>query len=191
MLENEQDVPFQHDTVDGSKELTRLLCDYLEWSRQDQSFANNDHHILYRCGDQASLIRVETRAIPFSLYYCDLSGRPAPRVVKEAVARFLWDRCGEKEKYTNRDDHEMAWQQYLRNLDRNHYFVSAGNMAASLVMAELRPVVSPLSLEKAYLQLQKLKRQLVVTSGVGLFSPPTAALPADESCAASRNRLRR
>lgn len=93
------DLAFQYEVADGPKGLRDVLEDYLAKSEKDRRFADVGHYILYKLGDQRSLIRVDTSEIPFHFRYCDLLGRPATKAVKETIARFIWERCGEKERY--------------------------------------------------------------------------------------------
>lgn len=68
----------------------------------DNLLINNEsssQYILYQQGNQQSLIKVDLSHQPFQFWYYDLLGRPATRVVKETLARFAWERGGEKEWY--------------------------------------------------------------------------------------------
>ena len=90
---------FQYEVAEGPKGLRDVLDTYLAKSQSDPAFADTGHYILYTLGEQRSLIRVDTSMVPFQFRYCDLLGRPATRSVKETIARFLWERCGEKERF--------------------------------------------------------------------------------------------
>jgi hypothetical protein len=94
-----KDLAFQYDIADGPRGLRDLLDGYLARAQNDRNFANVGHYILYQLGDQRSLIRVDTSDVPFHFRYCDLLGRPATKAVKDTIARFLWEKCGEKERY--------------------------------------------------------------------------------------------
>lgn len=93
------DLAFQYDVAEGPTGLREVLDSYFSKYQNDPTFAQEGHYILYTLGEQRSLIRVDASAIPFHFRYCDLLGRPATKSVKEVIARFLWDRCGEKERY--------------------------------------------------------------------------------------------
>lgn len=95
-----RDLAFQYDIADGPDQLREVLDAYYVKSQNDPVFAKVGHYILYQLGDQRSLIRVDTSDIPFHFRYCDLMGRPATKAVKRAIAQFLWEKCGEKERYT-------------------------------------------------------------------------------------------
>ena len=82
----------------GPNGLTDVLNDLLAQREKDPSFSR-EHFILYQLGNQKALIRVDTSQKPFQFWYYDLLGRPATKIVKETIARFLWDKCGEKERY--------------------------------------------------------------------------------------------
>lgn len=89
----------QYVSADGPDGLTRALNHFYEQAKQDPEFAAEGHYILYKLGDQKSLIKVDMSKEPFQFYYNDLLGRPATRMVKETIARFLWDTCGERERF--------------------------------------------------------------------------------------------
>lgn len=95
-----KELAFQYDTVEGPEGLREVLDSYLVKSQKDPSFAQAIHYILYTLGNQRSLIRVDTSQNPFYFGYCDLLGRPATRSIKETIAAFLWEKCGEEERYT-------------------------------------------------------------------------------------------
>lgn len=101
------DIPANSVIAEGPDGLTAVLNDFLEKSKSDRLFAEDEHFILYQLGNQKSLIKVDTSQIPFRFVYNDLMGRPATIVVKEVIARFLWEKCGEKERYI----HEMESRQ--------------------------------------------------------------------------------
>lgn len=94
-----KELPFQYEIAEGPVALRGLLDSYLSKAQHDESFASVGHYILYTVGDQRSLIRVDTSTVPFHFRYCDLLGRPATKSVRETIARFLWERCGEKERF--------------------------------------------------------------------------------------------
>ncbi len=56
-------------------------------------------YILFQQGNQQSLIKVDLSHQPFQFWYYDLLGRPATRMVRETLARFAWEKGGEKEWY--------------------------------------------------------------------------------------------
>ena len=86
--------------AEGPAGLASVLDEMLTKTKADTGFAREEHYILYRLGDQKSLIKVDTNQLPFIFYYSDMLGRPATKAVKDTIARFLWEKCGEKEKYT-------------------------------------------------------------------------------------------
>jgi hypothetical protein len=89
----------QYVSAEGPDGLARVLDNFYEKAKQDPAFAAEGHYILYKLGDQKSLIKVDMSQEPFQFYYNDLLGRPATRIVKETIARFLWDTCGERERF--------------------------------------------------------------------------------------------
>ncbi len=72
----------------------------LHKAKQDPAFINQDHYILYQLGNQRSLIKVDMTKTPYHFTYNDLLGRPATNMVKDTIASFLWEKCGEKERYS-------------------------------------------------------------------------------------------
>jgi hypothetical protein len=94
-----KELTFQYDVAEGPEKLRELLDTYLTKTQNDLNFASIGHYILYTLGEQRSLIRVDTSEIPFRFRYCDLLGRSATRAVRDTIAKFLWERCGEREKY--------------------------------------------------------------------------------------------
>lgn len=97
------DIPAKYSIADGPEGLAKLLDELFEKSKTDPIFAREDHYIMYQLGSQKSLIKVDTSQIPFQFVYSDSMGRPATAAVKDVIARFLWEKCGEKERYM----HEM------------------------------------------------------------------------------------
>lgn len=74
----------------------RALLDEL-WERAQQT--PGEFMILYQVGEQKSLIKVDARKQPFEFWYHDLMGRSPTNAVKTIIGTFLWERCGEKERY--------------------------------------------------------------------------------------------
>lgn len=97
-MEN-KDLTSDYIIADGPEGLRKALDDLLEKVTLDPSIAATRQTILYRLGNQTSLIKVDASQMPFHFWYIDLLGRPATRIVKETIARFLWEKCGEKERY--------------------------------------------------------------------------------------------
>lgn len=87
----------------GPEGLEAVLDVILARSKEDADFAKEQHVILYTLGQQKALITVDTSKEPFHFHYEDLLGRPATKGVKETLARFLWEKCGEKDRYIQQD----------------------------------------------------------------------------------------
>ena len=85
------DLPTDYIKAEGPEGLRSLLDNLL--------INQESKYILYRLGNQQSLIKVDLSTKPFQFWYYDLLGRPATRIVKEALARFAWEKGGEKEWY--------------------------------------------------------------------------------------------
>lgn len=92
-------LPSEYERADGPDGLKTTLEHLHSQALQDPSFAERDHFILYELGDQKSLIKIDMQQMPYHFTYDDLLGRPATNVVKDTIARFLWEKCGEKERY--------------------------------------------------------------------------------------------
>jgi hypothetical protein len=85
-------------TAQGPEGLRQILDDLLEKSIKDAAFATEPHLIQYLLGNQRSLIKVDMSEKPYLFWYCDLLGRPVTKAVQYAIADFLWEKCGEKER---------------------------------------------------------------------------------------------
>lgn len=85
--------------ADGPHGLMKVLENLLHQSEQDEAFRAQEHYIMYQLKDQRSLIKVDMSERPFQFWYYDLMGRPATTAVKEVIAEFLWEKCGEKQRY--------------------------------------------------------------------------------------------
>lgn len=89
------DLKTDYEIADGPEGL-RTLLDNL-WERAQQK--PGQYMILYQMGAQKSLIKVDATRQPFEFFYHDLMGRPPTNTVKNVIGTFLWERCGEKERY--------------------------------------------------------------------------------------------
>ena len=98
MTENDE-LASQYIVAQGPDGLSSVLSDILTKALSDSHFAATPHYILYQLKNQKSLIKADMSEKPFQFWYYDLLGRPAPNNVKETIARFLWEKCGEKEQY--------------------------------------------------------------------------------------------
>lgn len=92
-------LPFEYDLAAGPEGLMSVLNDYLHHATEDKAFASEPHYILYKMGSQESVIKVDVSRRPFHFWYCDLQGRPMTLAVKAVIADFLWEKCGEKERF--------------------------------------------------------------------------------------------
>jgi len=91
-------IPHDHVIANGPEGLTQVLDDLFEKSKCDPTFVKKDYYVLYQLGNQKSLILVDTTKQPFRFWHYDFMGRPATIVVKEAIEKFLWEKCGERER---------------------------------------------------------------------------------------------
>ena len=80
--------------AEGPSGLEKLLNELYEETRLDSIFAAKEHYILYRFGQQKSLIKLDFSTPPFQFWYYDLWGRPATNIVKETIAHFLLEKGG-------------------------------------------------------------------------------------------------
>lgn len=89
----------EYTLAEGPEGLDQVLDAFLAKTKSDAKFAAEEHYILYQLNEQKSLIKVDMSQQPFLFWYYDLNGRPATEVVKTIIARFLWEKGGEKERY--------------------------------------------------------------------------------------------
>lgn len=98
------ELPPTYVIAEGPEGLREVLDQFLESAKTDSEFAAVGHYILYQLGDQKSLIKVDMSATPYQFYYYDYLGRPATKAVKKTIVRFLWEKCGEREKYLKENE---------------------------------------------------------------------------------------
>lgn len=91
-------LPEHYQTAEGPEGLLQVLLTLKESAAHDPASVKGSY-ILYQHGQQQSLIKVDMSEQPFQFWYYDLLGRPATKVVKETIADFLWEHCGEREQY--------------------------------------------------------------------------------------------
>lgn len=92
----QNDVPsVEYLLAEGPQGLEKVLESLLEQPNKPP----NEYYILYYFGAQKSLIKVDIGQQPFLFWYYDLLGRPATNVVKDILAKFAWEKGGEKERY--------------------------------------------------------------------------------------------
>lgn len=89
----------EYQVVKGPEELERLLDNLLAQTKNDNHLKLKPYFILYEWGNQKSLLKVDLSEQPVVFWHDDLLGRPATSTVKEVIARFVWQNCGEKEWY--------------------------------------------------------------------------------------------
>ena len=85
--------------AEGPQGLFSMLSDFLEQANKDRQFAKTPHYILYQIGNQKALIKVDMSSMPLQIWHYDLMGRPATKTIKETIAKFLWEKTGEKERF--------------------------------------------------------------------------------------------
>jgi hypothetical protein len=95
IMENEMGYILAH----GPEGLEAVLNELLEKSKLDPTMKERAHFILYELGNQKSLIKMDLNEWPVVFWHYDLLGRAATSVVKDILARFAWDKCGEREWY--------------------------------------------------------------------------------------------
>lgn len=99
----------EYTEADGPEGLKAVLASFLQQAEQDAEFRSKQHYIMYRLNAQKSLIKVDLSERPYQFWYYDLLGRPATKAVKETVAEFLWEQCGEKERYIQESGRDESW----------------------------------------------------------------------------------
>ncbi len=85
--------------AEGPEGLAKVLDDLLAEKQFSAENQRIEHYILYRLGDQRSLIKVDISEQPFMFWYYDLLGRSPTNAVKDTIASFAWEKGGEKERY--------------------------------------------------------------------------------------------
>jgi hypothetical protein len=109
----------------GPDSLYAVLEGLLKRTQADPHSTTEGRCILYKLGSQKSLIKVDTSRRPFELWYCDLLGRPATKAVRDTIAQFLWEKCGEKERHGGSNHREyietMTFKQWLASAFKRHF----------------------------------------------------------------------
>lgn len=98
------DLSSSYTIADGPDELSKVLDQLLQKSQTSGELV---HYILYRLGMQKSLIKVDFQKKPYQFWYCDTLGRPITNKVKDIIARFLWEKGGEREQYVQQTGVEL------------------------------------------------------------------------------------
>lgn len=79
--------------AEGPEGLTAVLNSLYRNSQIDPE-APFIHYILFRLGNQKSLIRIDLSKAPCHFWYYDLLGRPITQMVKETLNQFLMNKYG-------------------------------------------------------------------------------------------------
>jgi len=90
--------------AEGPEGLEAVLMELLQKTQTDPQFAEQEHYILYKLGNQKSLIKADLSKKPFKFWHYDLLGRPATLAVKDTIAQFVWEMGGEKERYNHENN---------------------------------------------------------------------------------------
>jgi hypothetical protein len=94
--------------VEGPAELANALDELLSQSLADKEFSHDAHYVFYQLGQQQALIKIDMSEKPFQFWYGDLLGRPATRAVKETIAKFLTNKCGETDLFIEVEEQEQG-----------------------------------------------------------------------------------
>ncbi|HTM63808.1 MAG TPA: hypothetical protein VL360_04845 [Gammaproteobacteria bacterium] len=105
-MESVEFVMPEYTTANGPQGLMDVLESLRLQADQDAEFRAREHYILYCFNEQKSFIKVDMSEQPFQFWYSDVNGRPATNAVKETIAEFLWERCGEKDRYDENSGRE-------------------------------------------------------------------------------------
>lgn len=92
--------------VQGPEELASTLREIKQRAAADPQFALEKHVIPYRVGNLDATVTEHTSQTPIRVEYFDPKMRPAPMPVKEMIAKFFWDECGERDRYLQ--EHEQS-----------------------------------------------------------------------------------
>lgn len=79
---NEETLP-AYEIAEGPEALAALLDKLLEKYHQKNDSSENEYYILYKIGEQRSLIKVDISTMPFYFWFYDLLARPPTSSVKE------------------------------------------------------------------------------------------------------------
>lgn len=98
-MQPEDEVKIDYIAATGPEGLWEVLNSLLEKVRTEKITGPAEFYIRYILGSQTSLIKVDMNAEPVQFWYYDLLGRPVTKAVRETIGRFLWEKCGEKERF--------------------------------------------------------------------------------------------
>jgi hypothetical protein len=93
------DVALDYIIANGPEGLWDVLIDLLAKFQSQSSDEPAQYYIKYLLGQQKSLIKVDFHANPIHFWYYDLLGRPPTNGVRTVIAKFLWEKCGVKERF--------------------------------------------------------------------------------------------
>jgi len=93
-MNTKQSKGLEYTTVTGPVELRAELERLL-------AFRNEPHFVQFQLGALQAFIKIDMSDKPFLFWYCDLNERAVSPAVRHAIADFLWEKGGEKEKYVN------------------------------------------------------------------------------------------
>jgi len=110
MTEGEK-LTYEYDTAEGPAGLKSVLESFYERTQTDPVFASRAHFILYQHGNQESVIKVDMTEEPCLFWYYDLLGRAITNPVRDVIAEFLWERCGESKRRRN-----MSYEKFKKEL---------------------------------------------------------------------------
>ena len=83
--------------AEGPEGLAAVLNHLWELSKQDPEFAVRDHCIMYKQGDQKSLMMFYMNGEKPEILFCDILKRPATSTVINITDAFLREKCGLKD----------------------------------------------------------------------------------------------
>lgn len=98
-MQHDTDLNIDYIPVNGPAGLWEVLNGLLEKTRSEQVTGPAVHYLRYELGSQISFIKVDLNADPVQFWYYDLLGRPPTKAVKETIAKFLWEKCGEQGRF--------------------------------------------------------------------------------------------
>lgn len=107
----EEKPTYEYDIAEGPDGLKALLDSYFERAQNDSAFKAEPHFIVFHHGNQESVIKVDMTESPCLFWYYDMLGRAITPSVREVMARFLWDRCGESKRFA-----KLGYEQFKKEL---------------------------------------------------------------------------
>lgn len=83
--------PTDYTVAEGLDGLQHTLVDLIDHARRGSLGDNQTQYVLYRLGQQQSLLRIDLNTAPMQLWFYDLDGRPASSGLVSALGKVFWE----------------------------------------------------------------------------------------------------